>query len=211
MSTQIKDNQKGFNYKIAFWITLALWIISVAILFYMSGKSELLTTETKGNEGADTTNYQYRTEDTIQLGDTIVNKSDSAKLSLERRRQIQIIDSLIQVKDSINFVLEYMNDSTELETLSTAQVKIFIRTQNVLGAMKIKLDLALDRIRIDFLKQDVKSLSEVISQFDDKVEKLGKLAKTIKRVSGFIGKVVDVAAAAVSAGILKPPVIVPVK
>ena len=68
----------------------------------------------------------------------------------------------------------------------------------MLGQIKIKMDLNLDNIRLQFLKNDRMQLEAVITKYDKKRKSLDALSNRLKSLSNFIKIALDVFTTAAS-------------
>jgi hypothetical protein len=205
------------KYKIYFLASLIINILLVAYILWTNNKAQFIpsgqmTTTNEKNE------LQKNFDTAISRLDSVTGANeqlmrelgkpsakDTTKLTPEEKRLIRLVDSTFMVKDSINKVIAFMNDSIELQSLSREQLNNYSHTINLLGIIKIKMDLTLDNLRIQYLKGDRTQLEAVISKYDTKKEKLGKLANRLKFLSNFLKITIDVLSAAASHGIIVTP------
>jgi hypothetical protein len=208
----------GISYQVLFWGVLGLFLISLGYNFLSSSKS--YSPQSSAVEIAvqqkDSVKEMYN-ESLSQLDSLVtvnvmlsrelgrVSIGDTTNIPENQKRLIRLIDSTTKVKDSINWVIAFMNDSIELTSLPKPQVDTYIRTMNLLGSIKIKLDVTLDLIRIQFLQSETVALSGIIEKFDKKRERLGRLAKRLSNLTGIIKTTLDVLSTAVSSGIIVSP------
>jgi len=211
------------NYKIyrsLFWVLLSINIISiVALVLYQKTKQQQLQsnqTQIVSNDSA-RVELQTQFQDALEKLDSFqtTNKSllrelgkpsnDTSNMTPEEKRIIRLIDSTFMVKDSINKIIDYMNDSIDLSQLSKDQLDNYGSTIGLLGRIKITLDLNLDKYRIKFLQQDGLALSNIISKFDKKVKTLSNFTKRLTSVSKFINITIDVLSSAIFQNIVVAP------
>jgi len=207
-------------YRSLFWTLLSIDIISiVALISYQNTKQQQLQSNQTQIVSGDTARLQLQTqfEDAIEKLDSLktTNKSlmrelgkpsnDTSNMTPDEKRIIRLIDSTFMVKDSINKIIDYMNDSIDLSQLSKDQRDNYGSTIGLLGRIKITLDLNIDKYRIKFLQQDGMALSSIISKFDERVRTLSIFTKRLTSVSKFINITIDVLSSAIFQNIVVAP------
>jgi uncharacterized membrane-anchored protein YhcB (DUF1043 family) len=210
------------NYKIyrkLFWSLLVLNVVSIiSVVVYNNSKQQQLQNQTQivsndsaRNEIQKQFNNQFERLDSLKtankkLMQELGRKSfDTSNMTMEEKRIVRLIDSTYMVKDSINEIINYMNDSIDLSILSKEQINNYSSTIGLLGQVKIRMDLNLDKYRIKFLQQDGIALSAIISKFDNNVKALSNLTNRLTKVSKFIKITIDVLSNAIFQNIVIAP------
>jgi hypothetical protein len=134
----------------------------------------------------------------------IVTPRDTIGATAAQKQILRLIDSTNMVKDSINKVLDYMNDSIPLKSLSDREFETYVNTLNTLSNIKIKMDLTIDQVRLAMLKADTDQLAATINRVSRQTEKLGKLARRLESLTKIIKQAINVFSAAISKGIIIP-------
>jgi hypothetical protein len=176
---------KSNFYKIGFFVLLAIIFIVVMYLSTENYRNEAFQEET--TNASDTT--------------TIVQKP----ITPEEEELRRLIDSVQMVKDSINRIVIFMNDSIDLKSLSSVQKNTFGETFNILARTKLHLDFKLDTARLKQLNTESSNLQAVVTKYKKNNEKLNTLSTKLKNLTSILKTTVNVLAFAASRGIIVPP------
>ena len=203
-------------YKILFWSLVIIDILIAAGYILYSNNvannqeltSQIVESDSSKNELQRELNDAAVRLDSLKTDNIQLMKElgkptkDTTNMTLEEKRFIRLVDSTFMVKDSINKVISFMNDSVELKGLPQDQINNYSKTIDLLGEIKIKMDFNLDNFLLQFLKNDRTQLEMVITKYDKKRKTLDSLSKRLKNLSNFIKIALDIFSEAVSHNII---------
>lgn len=213
-------NQQPNIYKRLFWGLVILDILfAIAMLWSVNEKRNFIDQKQTQIVSADSANeLKGDLDSTLSKIDSLRYENaqlmveigrpdlrDTINLSDREKRILALSDSIFRVKDSIDLIRIFMNDSISLKELSENEKDIYFKTINTLGIIKIKLDLTLDKQRLELLKKDSKDLEVIIQKFDSRREQLRKLTKQLKSVTKIIKTTIDILMAAAKENIIVAP------
>ncbi len=213
-------NQQPNTYKRLFWGLVILDILfAVAMLWTVNEKRNLIDQKQTQIVSVDSANELKRDLDStlskldslryenaqlmVEIGRPTIK--DTLNLSDSAKKILALSDSIFRTKDSIDMIRIFMNDSISLKELSENEKDVYFKTINTLGIIKIKLDLTLDKQRLELLKKDSKDLEVIIQKFDSRREQLSKLTKRLNSVTKIIKTTIDILMAAAKENIVVAP------
>ena len=172
-------------YKIGFFVLLAVIIVGLVFIYCSSKTSKGVLPPV------------HPPRDSV---DITLDSTSSANAELHH-----LMDSVEMVKDSINTIVTFMNDSIDLRPLSQDQRNVYAQTFNSLARIKLHLDFKLDNARLKQLNIEGDKLQLVITKYDKKKEILNSLSNRLKGLASFIKGTIDVLVFAASKGIIVAP------
>ena len=211
-------NTKSRNtYKILFWILVIINIIVAVTFFLVLGtKQNLNQSSLQYSTVNDSLREKFDSSliliDSLKTTNTNLmvkigkpSMQDTFKLTYQEKRLLELSDSVFIVKDSIDKIRIYMNDSIPLSGLTKNEKNTYFETINFLGIIKIKLDLTLDKQRLVLLQDDREKLASIITRFDATKEKLNKLTKRLTSLTKIIKTTIGILIIAASNNLIVTP------
>lgn len=171
-------------YQIGFFVLLAIIILaSISLLLTLNSKKNFSSAE------------EQQVEDTSRANIRNPQNEYYSRLS----------DSVQMVKDSIDLVVAFMQDSINLQGLPKDQQIAYGVSYNTLARIKLQMDFRLENERLQQLKIESDTLQSLITKFDKKKEQLNILSNKLERLTAFVKTAIGALAFGVSNGIIIEP------